>query len=658
MLVRRSAARDEEDAMDRLWYGGDYNPEQWPSAVWDEDVRLMQRAGVTVATVGVFSWAKLEPADGRFEFGWLDDVLDRLHAGGIRVDLATATASPPPWLVHAHPDVLPVTEEGVRLSVGSRQHYNPSSATYRRYADRLVRAIAERYGEHPALETWHVNNELGCHVHRDYSDESGAAFRRWLEARYGGIDALNEAWGTTFWSQAYGSFDEVMPPRAAPTFRNPTQLLDFDRFSSDAWLEVYRAEARILREVTPDVPITTNFMGFFKPIDYWAHAAELDFVSDDHYVDPADPAAAVFAAMTRDLMRSLGGGKPWILMEQSTSAVNWRRRNAPKPPGMHRVLSLQAVARGADGVMQFQWRQSAAGAEKFHSAMLPHAGEDSRIFRETVALGEELASLADVVGSRLTAKVAVLFDWDSWWALEQQATPAELSYVAIVLRWYRELWRRHLLVDFARPDADLSGYAVVIAPATHVLSVAAQENLAGFVRDGGHLVASYQTGVLDERLHVLLGGYLGALRETLGIRIEEFAPPAEPSMAGGPVPALAIEGLAGGSASEWGEIVRTDGAEVLATFAGGMLDGMPAVTRNRAGGGSAWYVATSPDDLGAVVDGVLQGAAVEAALPHPVEGVEAVRRGNRLFLLNHTDQPLQAGGHRLEARGAAVVREG
>jgi beta-galactosidase len=644
--------------MDRLWYGGDYNPEQWPAEVWDEDVRLMRRAGVTVATVGVFSWARLEPADGRFEFGWLDDVLDRLHAGGIRVDLATATASPPPWLVLAHPDVLPVTEDGVRLSVGSRQHYNPSSATYRRYADRLVRAVAERYGHHPALEAWHVNNELGCHVHRDYSDESAAAFRRWLRQRYETVEALNDAWGTAFWSQAYASFDEVMPPRTAPTFRNPTELLDFDRFSSDAWLEVYRAERRILRVVTPEVPVTTNFMGFFKPIDYWSHAAEVDFVSDDHYVDPADPAAAVIAAMTRDLMRSLGGGRPWVLMEQSTSAVNWRRRNAAKPPGMHRALSLQSVARGADGVMQFQWRQSAAGAEKFHSAMLPHAGEDSRIFQETVALGEELASLADLVGTRLTARIAILFDWDSWWALEQRATPAELSYAGIVLRWYRELWRRHVLVDFAKPDADLSGYAVVVAPATQVLSAGAQQNLAGFVRNGGRLVAGYQTGVLDERLHVLLGGYLGALRETFGIRVEEFAPPAEPSLSGGPIPTLAIEGLAGGEASEWGEIVRAEDAEVLATFAGGMLDGLPAITRKRSGAGTAWYVATAPADLAAVVDAVLDGVGVEPALPEPVDGVEAVRRGDRLFLINHTERVIEVAGNRLEAYGAAVVRAG
>ncbi|MDH2444808.1 beta-galactosidase [Amnibacterium sp. CER49] len=644
--------------MDRLWYGGDYNPEQWPAEVWDEDVRLMQRAGVTIATVGVFSWATLEPQDGRFEFGWLDDVLDRLHAGGIRVDLATATASPPPWLVHEHPDVLPVTEDGVVLSVGSRQHYSPSSATYRRYADRLVRAVAERYRSHPALEAWHVNNELGCHVHRDYSDESAAAFRRWLEHRYGDVATLNEAWGTAFWSQAYSSFDEIRPPRTAPTFRNPTQLLDFDRFSSDAWLEVYRAETAILREVSPGVPITTNLMGFFKPLDYWRHAALLDFVSDDHYVDPADPAAPVIAAMTRDLMRSLGGGKPWILMEQSTSAVNWRRRNAPKPPGMYRALSLQAVARGADGVMQFQWRQSRAGAEKFHSAMLPHGGEDTRIFRETVALGQELAGLSDLVGTRLTAPVAIVLDWDSWWALEQAATPAELSYQRLLLRWYRELWRRGVLVDFVRPDGDVEGYRVVIAAGTQVLPQAAQDRLAGYVRGGGTLVVGYQTAILDEHLHVLLGGYLGALRDVLGIRIEEFAPPAEPSVTGGPVPALELAGLAAGSAQEWGEVVRVAGAEVLSTFAGGMLDGLPAITRNGSGAGAAWYVATAPDDLGAVVDRVLAEAGVEPGVPETPDGVEAVRRGDRLFLLNHTDHEVEAAGTRLEPHGSAVLPTG
>lgn len=641
--------------MNRLWYGGDYNPEQWPREVWDDDVRLMQKAGVTVATVGVFSWAKLEPEDGRFEFEWLDDILGRLHAAGIRIDLATATASPPPWLSLEHPDILPVTAEGVTLGVGSRQQYSPSSATYRRYADRLVRAIAERYGSHPGLQAWHVNNELACHVPHDYSDESAAAFRVWLERRYGDIEALNEAWGTSFWSQGYGSFAEVMPPRAMPTFPNPTQLLDFDRFSSDAWLGVYRAEAAILREVAPGVPITTNFMGFFKHADYWAWAREMDVVSDDHYVDPADPAAPAFAAMTRDLMRSLGGGAPWILMEQSTSAVNWRERNAAKPAGMHRLLSLQAVARGADGIMQFQWRQSLAGAEKFHSGMLPHAGENTRVFRETVELGAELGSLAAVIGSRQRAEVAILFDWESWWALEQPATPARLSYVATVFRWYRELWRRGILVDFVHPQAELSGYRLLVAPAAVVLPRTARRSLARHVADGGHLVMGYQSGVLDENLHVIPDGYLGELREVLGLRIEEFAPPAAPTLSGGEVPALSIDGLAAGPAREWGEFVDLSTAQVHSSFVGGMLDGQPAITSNSHGAGVAWYVATAPDDLATVVDAVI--APVLADLPAaPPDDVEIVERGGYRFVLNHSSVEVEVDGAPIAPRGARVSR--
>ncbi|MEN2742644.1 beta-galactosidase [Microbacterium sp. X-17] len=640
--------------MNRIWYGGDYNPEQWPRDVWDEDVELMRRAGVTVITLGVFSWAKLEPEDGRFDFGWLDDIIDRLHSAGIRVDLATATASPPAWLALKHPETLPVTADGVRLGTGSRQQYSPSSRTYKRYAGRLVRALAERYGSHPALEAWHVNNELACHTRHDYSDESAAEFRNWLQRRYGDIETLNQAWGTAFWSQNYSSFAEVMPPRAMPTFPNPTQRLDFDRFTSDAWLGVYRAEVAILREITPDVPITTNFMGFFIGADYWSWADELDFISDDHYADPADPAAAAYAAMTRDLMRSLGRGRPWILMEQATSAVNWRTRNAAIPAGWHRALSLQAVARGADGIMQFQWRQSRAGAEKFHSAMVPHAGTDTRIFRETVKLGQELAGLADLVEARVDARVAILFDWDSWWAHEQDASPARTNYVAEVFRWYRELWDYGVLTDFVRAGEPLDDYDVVIAPAVLVLSEESRAVLAEFVHTGGHLLATYLTGVLDENLHAVLGGYPGpALRDILGVWIEEFAPPAAPSMSLGDVPNLEIDGLAAGVATGWGEVVRLDGAEVRSWFRGGILDGLPAITRHAAGSGIAWYAATAPANAAALMRELLDGASIPFESDLPI-GVEWVTRGERTFVINHTDEWKWVDGVHLEPFGASV----
>jgi len=641
--------------MDALWYGGDYNPEQWPREVWGDDIRLMTRAGVTVATVGVFSWAHLEPEDGLFEFAWLDDIIDRLHTAGIRIDLATATASPPPWLSTAHPDILPVTAEGVTLGIGSRQHYSPSSSTYRRYADRLVRELAQRYGTHPALEAWHVNNELACHVRHDFSDESAVAFRGWLTARYGTIDRLNEAWGTSFWAQRYNDFEQILPPRAMPTFGNPTQLLDFDRFSSDAWLGVFRAEAAILRELSPGIPITTNYMSFFIGGDYWAWSEELDFISSDHYIDPADPDYPVRAAMSRDLMRSLAGGQPWILMEQAPSAVNWRERNAPIPRGVHRAMSLQAIARGADGIMQFQWRQSIAGSEKFHSAMVPHAGEDTRIFRQTEALGAELSALGPIVGSRLSARVAILFDWQSWWVHQQRAMPATIDYIDGVGRWYRELWKMQVLVDFVRPGAELSGYELVIVPAAVSLDDDARSVLDRFARAGGQLVVGYMTAILDENLHVTTGGYLGQLQQTLGVRVDEFAPPAAPSLSGGEVPGLAVDGLGAGAARDWGEVVTPLGAQVLSTFVGGLLDGMPAITRNEVGDGRAWYVATAPDDLESVVRAILPATTLSDPPPQAV-GVEIVERGPYRFTLNHSAStvatetgPLEGYGARIEA---------
>jgi beta-galactosidase len=382
-------------------YGADYNPEQWPEEVWDEDMRLMREAGVNLVSLGIFSWARLEPRPGEYDFGWLDRIISLLHENGVMVNLATATASPPPWLAKLYPESLPVTQDGVILHPGARQHYCPSSTAYRERASELVRRIAARYKDHPALAMWHVNNEYGCHVAECYCDTSAVHFRDWLQGRYGDLDFLNEAWGTAFWSQRYGDWDEILPPRSAPTFANPTQRLDFRRFSSDALLALFEMEKGLLREATPEIPITTNFMGFFKPVDYWKWAQREDLVSDDSYPDPSDPEAHIRAAMSRDLMRSLGGGDPWVLMEQTTVRVNWRERNVPKRPNEMRLWSYGAIARGAEGIMFFQWRQSKAGAEKYHSAMVPHIPtEESKSWREVSRLGAELGKLDEVLGAR------------------------------------------------------------------------------------------------------------------------------------------------------------------------------------------------------------------------------------------------------------------
>jgi beta-galactosidase len=631
----------------RMPYGGDYNPEQWPEEVWQEDMRLMQEAGVTLVSLGIFAWAKLEPRPGEYDFAWLDRVIELLHANGVRLCLATATASPPPWLARLHPESLPVTREGARLWPGGRQHYCPSSPAYREAAVRLVRRLAERYKDHPALAVWHVNNEYACHVSECFCDESARHFRAWLQRRYGTIDALNGAWGTAFWSQQYGDWEEIQPPRVAPTFPNPGQQLDWRRFCSDALLECYELEQAVLRELTPDVPITTNFMTNFKPLDYWAWAAREDVASLDAYPDPANPEAHIDAAMNYDLIRSLGGGRPWLLMEQAPSQVNWRPTNLPKRPGQMRLWSHQAIARGSDGVMFFQWRASKAGAEKFHSGMLPHAGTQSRTWREVAALGQELRRLDRLRQTQVCADVAILFDWESWWALELDSKPSQdVQLIDQVRSYYAPLFRRNITVDFARPGADLSGYRLVLAPNLYLLRDEAAQQLEQFVAAGGTLVVSFFSGIVDEHEHIRLGGYPAPLRSLLGLRVSEFIP-----FTPGQHNASIAEDGAHYGCDLWADVIELEGADVLTTYADDWYAGLPAITRHQFGQGVAYYLGTRPDAaaMAWLLDRACRDAAVAPVATVP-EGVEVLRREGEgdplLYLLNHRNA---AATIRLEA---------
>ncbi|MEU1283410.1 beta-galactosidase [Kitasatospora sp. NPDC005856] len=621
-----------------LLYGGDWNPEQWPEQVWAEDVKLMAEAGVNLVTVGVFSWARLQPDAHSWDFGWLDRLLDLVHRHGIAVDLATATASPPAWLVRARPELLPVTADGVRLEFGSRQHYCPSSPAYRDAAVRLTRALAERYRHHPALALWHIHNEYGDHVQECFCPASAADFRRWLRERHGDIEELNRSWGTAFWSQHYNSFAQIEPPRTAPGPVNPTQLLDWRRFCSDALLALHRAEKAVLDEVSPGVPVTTNFMSMLKALDYWEWSRHEDFVSDDAYPDPADPRAHVTAAMNYDLMRSLKGGRPWLLMEQAPSAVSWRPVNVPKPPDLHRLWSLQALARGADGVLHFQWRASVAGAEKFHSAMLPHRGTASRGWRETLRLGADLRRLGEIAGSRLRGQVAVPLDWDSWWALELDDHPsARMRWLDLLRPWYAALYERGVTVDFVPPTAALDGYPLVLAPNLYLLDTATADRLTAYVRGGGRLVCGPFSGIADRHDHIHPGGHPGPLRELLGIVVDEHWPIPDGATT---TLVLAPDGT-GLRAEHWSEWIETEAAEAVAHYDSGELAGLPAVTRNRLGAGSAWYLSCHLGaDTGPVLDLALAEAGVGAEPPGLPEDVEATRRDaadgtGYLFLLNH-----------------------
>ncbi|MFJ9948482.1 beta-galactosidase [Kitasatospora sp. NPDC091207] len=612
-----------------LLFGGDYNPEQWPEEVWEEDVRLMAEAGVNVVTVAVFSWSRLESAPGVLDFGWLDRVLDLLHAHGIAVDLATATATPPPWLVRRHPGIQPVDAAGTRLEFGSRQGYCPSSPVFREATVRLARAMAERYRDHPALVLWHIGNEYGDHTVECFCEESARDFRRWLQARYHTLDGLNAAWGTSCWGQHYTDWTQPAPPRKAPGPVNPAQVLDWRRFSSDALLACFEAEREVLKEVTPDIPVTTNFMSLLHHLDYWKWAAAEDLVSDDAYPDPADPQAPLKAALSYDLMRSLKQ-RPWLLLESAPSAVSWREVNVPKEPGVMRLHSLQALAHGSDGVMFFQWRQARYGPEKFHSAMLPHGGTDTRQWRETLALGADLRRLAEVAGTGTRAEVALLLDWESWWGLEapESLPSARLRLHSLLLSWYAPLHRRGIAVDLAPPDRDLSGYRVVIAPNLYLCTTEQAARLAAFP---GRLVVGPFSGVVDAADQVHAGGAPGPLRELLGLRTEEFWPIPD----GRTQEVLAEDGTRL-VARTWSEWLEPDDARVLARYRGGPLDGRPAVTRR----GAVTYLGCVLDDPTPVLDEVLDAAGVTGVTGAPLpEGVEACRRGDHLFLLNHGAAP-------------------
>ncbi|MEV4290730.1 beta-galactosidase [Nonomuraea bangladeshensis] len=657
-------------------YGGDYNPEQWPEHVWAEDMRLMREAGVTMVSVGIFSWALLEPSEGRYDFSRMDRVLDLLHDNGIAADVATPTAAPPAWFFRAHPGALPVDRDGRTLWPGSRQTFCPSSPAYRQAALRIAEAIGERYAAHPALAMWHVHNEYGCHNSACYCDTSAAAFRTWLRARYDDdLQALNHAWGTTFWSQWYHSWEEILPPRATGADPNPTHQLDWRRFCSDELLSLYTAERDVLLRAAPGVPATTNFMVMptFDALDYWRWAPASDIVSNDHYLMYDDPEPEIDIALSGDLTRSLGGGRPWLLMEHSTGAVNWQHVNRAKRPGEMYRNALAHVARGADGIAFFQWRAARAGAEQWHSAMLPHAGTDSVIWRDVVRLGADLKALAEVRGSTTDAQVAVVWDWEARWALELRCQPSgELRFQQLVRDWYAPLWRAGVAVDFVRPgDLGDGRYRLVLVPSLYLVRDEHAERLAGFVEQGGTLAVGFHSGAVDENCHVRLGGYPGAFRDVLGVRSDEVFP-----LLLGESLALTGDVPPGATATLWSERVRLDGAEAVARFADGPLAGVPAVTRNRHGAGSAWYLATRPEPgtLAALLDRVRREAGVREVRAAP-PGVEVVRRrgddAGYLFLIDHAGAGAQVAADGLElltrkpvngsvtvpAGGVAVVRE-
>ncbi len=691
--------------MEGIAYGGDWNPEQWDRETNLRDIERMVEAGVTLISLGIFSWASLEPEEGRYDLDWLADLIDQLHNAGISVDLANGTASPPAWMAQRYPETLPVDSRGVRLGFGSRQQYNPSSALFSQKACALTEAMARRFGDHPGVVMWHISNEYGCHIWESFDEESAYAFRQWLLERYGTIEAINRAWGTAFWSQTYTDIAQIQPPRAMPTFHNPSQMLDWRRFSDYALRSQMEREREVIRRYS-DRPITTNFMGTFPLLDYRKWAPLCDIIADDSYPDPADPQAAHDIAWQGDVMRGLGDGAPWLLMEQSPGAVQWRPQNSPKRPGQFLLWTIARLAHGADGILQFQWRQSAKGSETFHAGMVPHSGEDSPIWTDVVSTGQALKSLAPITGTRMSARAAVVIDWESEWARHYAIGPISSENptdswgnFAPAKSWHQSLWEAGIATDVVGVDNDFTSYDLVVVPAVFIDYPHMAHSLCIAAERGAQVVITAPSAVVDSQCGAILGGYLGSLADLAGVKVVEHSTLTGPSQGrtydtrestayriSGAVETPAAlnwcgidtdnealkrtielvgdvakdlrsgrwaEKIVPTGEHEWrglGEGNSSAGVECVAYFdgRGGGVDlaGACALSRNRVGQGSVWYAAADFDALSrsVLVRMWASYARLLPVFPDLPRGVEAQEREGFLFLLNHSDRAVELSG--------------
>lgn len=625
---------------DKIAFGGDYNPEQWPEETWEEDMRLLKLAHIDTLTLNVFSWAALQPSEETYCFDKLDKIMELARVNNMKVCLATGTGAHPAWMARKYPEILRTSEQGIRRKFGGRHNSCPNSSVYRKFSVKLAEKLAERYQKYDNVIAWHISNEYGGEC---YCENCEKAFRQWLKKRYGTLEELNRAWTTSFWGHTFYDWEEIVLPdlRSEHMESDRTMAqsisLDYRRFNSDSILDCFRLEYEAVKKYTPDIPVTTNLMGAYKPLDYRKWGKYLDFISWDNYPSNEDSVSQI--AFHHDLMRGTGGGKPFVLMEQTPSQQNWQPFNALKRPGVMRLWSYQAVAHGSDAVLFFQMKRSIGSCEKYHGAVISHAGhEHTRVFREVAELGRELEQIgSEIIGSGISAQTALMFDWENWWAVEYSAGPSvNLKYKEQVLHYYTALHRQNIPVDIIGEEDDLSGYKLVIAPLLYMTKPGVDERIREFVKAGGTFVTTCFSGYVDENDRVITGGYPGRLRDILGVWVEESdALPEHKSnrfiCENQEYPAEILC-----------DILHPEGAETLAEYQEDFYAGTPVLTENSFGKGKAYYVGTcSGDEF--YRDFTRRLCREQQIVPaaEVMEEIEAVRRRGEqaeyLFLLNHGD---------------------
>lgn len=585
-----------------------------------------------------------EVLEDTYDFEKLDRIMEMVTTHGMKICMATSTGAHPAWMARKYPDILRTEFNGIRRKFGGRHNSCPNSPTYRKYAARLAEKLAERYGKYDNIVAWHVSNEFGGEC---YCERCEQAFRVWLREKYGTLEALNHAWNTAFWGHTFYDWEEIVVPdlRSEHFATDRTMFqgisLDYRRFQSDAMLDCYKLERDVIKKVLPEARVTTNLMGFYKPLDYFKWAKEMDFVSWDNY--PSNEDSYTRIAMAHDLMRGIGGGAPFALMEQTPSVTNWLPYNALKRPGVMRLWSMQAMAHGADTVMFFQMRRTVGACEKYHGAVIDHVGtENTRVFREITKLGGELKHLGtDTMQMRTESKIGIFFDWDNWWALEYSAGPScELKYLTEVFRYYDALRREGYDVDFVSPEDDFGGYRLLIAPVWYMVKGTTDEKLRRFVKEGGRFLTTFFSGIVQENDLVTLGGYPGKLRDILGIWVEE-----QDALPHG----VSNEFIYDGEkypATLLCDLLHLEGAKQLdeSGYGKDFYQGMPVLTCNSYGEGKAYYVATASDEkfYRKFLKDICEEAEIQPALQVP-EGVEVTARSRGeqklWYLLNHNETP-------------------
>lgn len=632
----------EKKFFNHIIHGGDYNPDQWIKTpeIWDEDMRLMKLAHVNSATINIFSWSLIEPEEGVYNFEWLDTMMDKLHANGISVILATPSGARPPWLAQKYPEVLRVEENGIRNEFGVRHNHCLTSPVYRKKVRNINRIIAERYKNHPALKMWHISNEYCGECHCELCQE---AFRNWLKEYYhNDIEELNDKWWNGFWSHRVNDWSQINSPKYRGENHVSAMKLCWNRFVSDSHISFYENEIAPLREITPEIPITTNFMKMYDGIDYQNFAKHLDLISWDNY--PAwdkgeNEKVAVEIAFVHDAFRSMKDGQPFFMMESTPSLVNWHDVNKLPKSSMQELSAIQSVAHGADSVQYFQWRKSRGGHEKYHGAVVDHCGhENTRVFRDVARLGSALEKLDSVVGKYSDAKVAVIYDWENSWAIKHFCGYNNINrnYLGECVKWYEPFYKKGITVDVIPMDRDFSKYDLVIAPFLYMLKDGTAERIEEYVKNGGNFAATYLSGIVDKDDMCFLGGFpAGKLKDVFGIWCEETD-----SLPEGMKNGVLYNGK-NYDVVHICDIIHSNGAKILGEYQSDFYAGMPALTENDYGKGTAYYAAFRNDDdfTNDFCNTLIEKIGIKPDSEIKTDNGVAVRkRGNSIFVMNFSDK--------------------